>query len=147
MDKIGITRKDKDLEKWDVLIKSEHELNELIRRMEPEAETTLLVGLMLDNETIPKVITILRYNHFREQRHLLLYNAIIQLWLGNHNVDMSSVMERLSEEGNIDLVGGPGCLAYLVSKTCPSPSRVILCAKLLKAETEYRENIKESCFI
>ena len=31
MDKIGITRKDKDLEKWDVLIKSEHELNELIR--------------------------------------------------------------------------------------------------------------------
>ena len=144
MDEVGITKRRKGMDQWDVLVTSNHDLNALIRSMIPNAEMSLLGSLMLFNCYIQDVVSLVRYNCFNEQRHLLIYKAITQLWLEDLPVDYKAVIKMLKLNGDLKHVGGSKFIAELTLHPCFSASLVLLCAKLLKAEAEERRRTEEN---
>lgn len=138
MDEVGITKIRNGMDQWDVLVTSNHDLNALIRSLIPNAELNLLGSLMLVNDFIQDVISLVRYNCFKDQRHLLIYKAITQLWLECLPVDCKAIIERLKLNGDLKHVGGADFVAELTLHRCFSASLVLLCAKLLNAEAEER---------
>jgi hypothetical protein len=142
MEELGIVHNDVGVDCWTSQINEQKDLNLLFRKMIPNAETYLLGGLLLNNDLIPFAISILRYNHFIESRHLLIYMAIIQLWLESRSIDVLSVSERLARDNVLDRVGGPGFVTTLAAQGSTSHSLIHLCAHLLKAEEHERNRIR-----
>lgn len=75
-------------------------------------------GELEERRSIPaikKVITFLKAEHFYDERHVAIYEAISQLDSENESTDARAVHHRLRKNGKIELIGGPVYLLQLTS--------------------------------
>lgn len=79
-----------------------------------QAEINLLGALLVDNDYIAPVCTILNEKDFYERRHAEIFKAIVQLYENNIPADLVTVTDRLQSNVMLDKVGGR---AYLVELT------------------------------
>ena len=100
-----------------------------IQPQAPEVEKAVLGALMIDKDASVEVCEILRAESFYEPRHQKIYAAIQQLTVDEKPVDLLTVTEQLSKNGDLDEVGGPGYIADLSSRVATS------------ANIEYHANI------
>ena len=100
-----------------------------IQPQAPEVEKAVLGALMIDKDAYVEVCEILRAESFYEPRHQKIYAAIQQLTVDEKPVDLLTVTEQLSKNGDLDEVGGPGYIADLSSRVATS------------ANIEYHANI------
>lgn len=99
---------------------SEHDVASL--RVPPhstEAETSVLGGLMLNNDALDRISDLLLENDFYRTEHRLIYGAIAALVNSNKPADVVSVFEHLQNAGKAEEAGG---IAYLHSLTQFVPS-------------------------
>lgn len=82
----------------------------------PEFEEAVLGAVMLERESLIKVIDKLRGFDFYEDRHRLIWEAIIVLFREDSPIDMRTVVNKLRTNGHLDLVGGAFYIAELTSK-------------------------------
>ena len=77
-----------------------------IQPQAPEVEKAVLGALMIDKDAYVEVCEILRAESFYEPRHQKIYAAIQQLTVDEKPVDLLTVTEQLSKNGDLDEVGG-----------------------------------------
>lgn len=69
---------------------------------------------MLDNETMWIYDSDkLGYKDFYQKEHGFIYEAIQQLWAARKTIDVVTVSDQLSKNGNLDVIGGTDYLYEL----------------------------------
>lgn len=82
-----------------------------------EAEAAALGSCILDNETIPCVLRVVKARDFYREAHRFIYQAIESLWEDGKPADAIMVREELRRLGQLDAAGGPEGLTALWDKT------------------------------
>jgi replicative DNA helicase len=79
-----------------------------------EAEMAVLGSMLIDRETIDKVLSIVNEEHFYKPEHKKIFKVICKLYEKNKPVDITTVASELKKEKIFEEVGGG---EYLVSLT------------------------------
>ncbi len=78
-----------------------------------EAEVAVLGAMMLNKQAISKATELLSPDSFYSQKHKLIYESIIALSEKNETVDIITLSEHLTKNGNLESIGGRGYLAKI----------------------------------
>ncbi|MBO4718730.1 MAG: replicative DNA helicase [Prevotella sp.] len=106
--------------------------------LQPQAldvEKAVLGALMIDKDAYAVVCETLYPESFYEPRNRMVYAAIRDLAIEEKPVDVLTVADRLSKDGNLDEVGGPAYIMELSSRVASS------------ANIEYHANIIAQKFL
>ncbi len=106
-----------------------------------DAEKSLLGGLMMDKDSIYKVIDFLQSKDFYDNGHQKIYEAMTDIVNQSGSVDILSVGNRLKEQKLLKKIGGNSYLTELVNSV-PTSSHVAECAKIVQKKRILREMIK-----
>ena len=85
-----------------------------------ELEKAVLGTLMTDKKAYALISDILCPESFYEHRHQLIYAAIIVLAVNQMPIDILTVKEQLSKQGELDKIGGTSYIIHLSSKVASS---------------------------
>jgi len=81
-----------------------------------EAERAVLGAILLDRESLPKAIELLRPADFYKEGHRKIFDATLALFERNEPVDLLTVSEELKRRATLEEVGGAAALASLVEE-------------------------------
>ncbi len=79
----------------------------------PEVEMAVLGAMLLDNNAIPKVIEVLKPEHFFDPRNKIIFSAVTALYEANEPLDTVSLYEELKKENKVEDAGGAAYLGKL----------------------------------
>jgi len=100
-------------------MRKEKTLVENLEKIPPqnlEAERSVLGAMLLEKETIPRVVQIIPdSNYFYLSTHKLIYEAILSLFESDKPVDLITLREKFHKQGKLDKVGGSSYIADLVN--------------------------------
>ena len=82
-----------------------------------EAERAVLGSLLIDQDAIIKVASFLRPQDFFRERHTWLYDAMLSLNERHEPLDYVTLVDELERREQLDDVGGPAYITYLVNST------------------------------
>ncbi len=108
-----------------------------------EGESSVLGGLLLDNEAWDRVGDLLQENDFYRLEHQLIFAAIGALANANKPADVITVFEHLQNQGKAEDVGG---LAYLnsLAQYVPSASNIRRYAEIVRDRAILRKLVTAS---
>lgn len=108
-----------------------------------EAESSVLGGLLLDNNAWDRVGDLLSDTHFYRHDHQLIYASIAKLINANKPADIITVYEQLQSTGKGDEVGG---LVYLnaLAQYVPSASNIRRYAEIVRDRSILRKLVSAS---
>lgn len=96
-----------------------------------EAEQSILGALLIDKDSVIKIVQILRTEHFYRSNHQAIFSAILSLYERREPADVVTVADELRELKLLDKAGGEGYLADLVNLV-PTVANVEAYAKIVK---------------
>lgn len=99
-------------------------------RLPPQAielEVAVIGACMLERDVLPRIIHMAKPDIFYKEAHQKIFKAIIDLFEGNHPIDILTVTERLKFNGELELVGGPYYVTQLTSRIASSSNIVYHC--------------------
>ena len=79
-----------------------------------EIEEQILGAMLLEKDSIPKVIEVLEEEAFHSDRNRMVYQAIVALFERSEPADCITVAEELRRRGQLEKLGGE---SYLVDLT------------------------------
>jgi len=123
-----------------------HKEKELLAKLPPqnlEAEQSLLGCILIDKDAIIKVADMLRAEDFYQDKHRLIYEAIIDLYSKREPVDLLTLANRLQEKEQLEQVGGRSYLVSL-SNVVPTASHVTNYAEIVHKKSTLRQLIKSA---
>lgn len=108
-----------------------------------EGESSVLGGLLLDNNAWDRVGDILQDDDFYRYEHRLIYAAIGVLVNGSKPADVITVFEHMQSQGRAEEVGG---LAYLnsLAQYVPSASNIRRYAEIVRDRSILRKLVSAS---
>ena len=108
-----------------------------------EGESSVLGGLLLDNDAWDRVGDILVESDFYRYEHKLIYGAIGTLVNGSKPADVITVFEHLQSQGKAEEIGG---LAYLnsLAQYVPSASNIRRYAEIVRDRSILRKLVSAS---
>jgi replicative DNA helicase len=105
-----------------------------------EGERAILGGLLIDNDALPKVVSILSADDFYREPHRHVFNAVIRLFNHNEPIDWITLTAALKEAGQLETVGGPEFLTDLVDAV-PSAANILHYTEMVKEKAVLRQLI------
>jgi Replicative DNA helicase len=93
-----------------------------------EIERAVLGALMIDKDAYTVVCEMLYPESFYEPRNQKVYEAIRELEMKEQPVDVWTVTEQLSKQGDLEDVGGPAYITELSSRGASSAKCRISCS-------------------
>ncbi len=78
-----------------------------------EVEMSVLGAMMMDEESVPKAVEILKPDSFFDKKNRLIFEAIYTLYEANEPIDTVTVYEELKKSGKIEEAGGAAYLGKL----------------------------------
>ena len=81
-----------------------------------EAERAVLGAILLERESLPKAIELLKPADFYKEGHRKIFDATLALFERNEPVDLLTVSEELKRRAELEEVGGAAALASLVEE-------------------------------
>ncbi|RYF38594.1 MAG: replicative DNA helicase, partial [Comamonadaceae bacterium] len=108
-----------------------------------EAESSVLGGLLLDNNAWDRVGDLLVESHFYRHEHQMIYTAIGALVNASKPADVITVFEHLTNQGKAQEMGG---LAYLnnLAQYVPSASNIRRYAEIVRERAILRKLVTAS---
>lgn len=108
-----------------------------------EGESSVLGGLLLDNERWDRVGDLLNDSDFYRYEHRLIFSAIVALINAGKPADVITVFEYLQNQGRSDEIGG---LAYLnsLAQFVPSASNLHRYAEIVRERALLRKLVTAS---
>lgn len=85
----------------------------------PEAEASVLGGMLIDREAVPRVVEFVDDSMFYREAHRRLFRAMTRLFERGSVVDVITVAEELNRTGELENAGG---MEYLASLTDAVPT-------------------------
>lgn len=95
-----------------------------------EAEKSVLGALLIDKDSIVKVVEFLRSKHFYKPTHTHIYNAILNLYEKREPADLITVSEELKRSKLLEDAGGVSYLTELISYV-PTAANIESYAKII----------------
>jgi replicative DNA helicase len=108
-----------------------------------EAEQSLLGCLMLDKESIVKVVDFIKSEDFYKGAHQDIYQAMYELYEKSEPIDILSVSARLKEKGRLDDIGGSAYLTTLINSV-PTATHISNYGKIVRQKKILRDLISAS---
>ena len=108
-----------------------------------EAESSVLGGLLLDNNSWDKVADLLAEADFYRYEHRLVFASITSLVNANRPADVITVFEQMQSQGKADEIGG---LAYLnsLAQYVPSSANIRRYAEIVRERSILRKLVSVS---
>ena len=110
-----------------------------------EGERAVLCSLLIENDALPKVISILSHEDFYREAHQHIFSAIASLFDKSEPVDLVTLTSELNKSGMLDRIGGAAYLAELIDEVVSAANvehyagivhEKALLRKLISASTE-----------
>lgn len=95
-----------------------------------EAEISILGALLINKNTILKIADILSPPDFYEEKHRMIFEAILNLYEHRQPVDLVTLTNKLQEKGFLEKVGGASYLATLANSV-PTASHAVHYAEIV----------------
>ena len=102
-----------------------------------EAEEAVLGAILVNPETLAKVSDTLLPKSFYKPAHRYIYEAMLQLFNNNDNIDIVSVSDVLNYSGKLESVGGRAYINDLVENTITT-SNIAYYAKIIQEKAVKR---------
>ncbi|MBN1283250.1 MAG: replicative DNA helicase [Proteobacteria bacterium] len=106
-----------------------------------EAEISVLGGMLIDNESINRVVEILSADDFYREAHRRIYSAVISLYQRNEPADLVTITAELKSAGALDQVGGASYLSSLVDRV-PTAANAASYARIVRDKAILRQLIE-----
>jgi replicative DNA helicase len=103
-----------------------------------EVEEALLGSLLIDDESVIKIVDILKPDDFLKKENQLVYETILELFEKRMGIDLITVGNRLKEKKKLEEIGGQDYLVYLIHKA-PNIGNIYSYAKLIKTQKARRD--------
>ena len=104
----------------------------------PEAEVSVLGGVLLDNEALNRVLEVMTEGDFYREAHRKIFSAIISLYEKSEPVDLITLSEALKKREALEQVGGIEYLNSLVNSV-PTAANISYYAKIVKEKSILRK--------
>lgn len=111
-----------------------------------EAEMAVLGSILIDNDSLSKIIEILDTRCFYRTAHQKIYATALKLYEKDEPVDLVTLSEALKKEKILDEVGGPYYLTEL-AECVPSAANVEYHARIVLEKYLLRKMIEETSAI
>lgn len=108
-----------------------------------EAEMALLGSIIIEPESISKVIDYIWQKDFFNPKHAKIWRALCSLWNETTKIDLISLTERLEHYDDLTNIGGEGYLLE-ISNVVPTSSHIIKYAKIIKENSIKRQLISSA---
>ena len=95
------------------------------------AEQSLLGAIIINNDVLPEVLTILRPRDFYEPRHQIIFQAIVDLYDHHKPIDLLTLTSELKAQKKLTEVGKASYLAEL-SNFVPAASHAKAYAEIIE---------------
>ena len=105
-----------------------------------EAEISVLGGILIENESISKVIEILNHEDFYKEAHRKIYLSLIDQFEKNEPSDLITITNQLKNKNKLEEVGGITYLTSLVDNV-PTAANITYYAKIVKEKSILRKLI------
>ena len=115
-------------------------LEENLRKVPPqnlEAESSVLGGILLENEAINRVLEVLTSEDFYRESHCRIFLAMIELYNRKEPIDLITLSDFLKTTGDLEVVGGVAYLASLAS-AIPTTANIIYYARIVREKAQRR---------
>ena len=125
------------------MMEEETHSNKTGGRMMPHdevAEKSLLGAVIINNDILPEVLTIVRPRDFYEQRHQTIFQAIVDLYDQHKPVDLLTLSAELKSKKQLNAVGKASYLAEL-SNFVPAASHAKAYADIVERASVRRRLI------
>lgn len=106
-----------------------------------EAEQSVIGSLLIDHESVFKIIDEVRPEDFYREEHQYIMQAVFKLALSSRPVDIVSVSEELKTIQKLEFIGGITYLARLADSV-PNAANVSYYAKIVKTKSLMRMLIR-----
>jgi len=117
-----------------------------INRIPPqniEAEQSVLGSLLLDKDAVIKVADLITSDDFYDDKHKVVYNAILKLYDERSSIDILTVSSVLEEGHSLERIGGVSYLITLVNSV-PSAAHVVHYANIVRRKGTLRRLISSA---
>jgi replicative DNA helicase len=108
-----------------------------------EAEQCVLGSMLLDEDSIVEVFSVIKSEDYYRNEHRLIHDAINHVFSSGKTPDIITVSEHMKKEGNLEKVGGLDYLAKL-PEIPPSTSSAKHYAEIIEEKALLRRLIKGS---
>src|SRR3989475_2656111 len=118
-------------------------IDDNLRRVPPqnlEAESSVLAGILLENDAVNLVLELLRAEDFYRESHRKIFRAMIELSNRNEPVDVITLSECLTGRGELEAVGGSAYLASL-NDFVPTAANISYYARIVREKSILRHLI------
>jgi replicative DNA helicase len=122
------------------------DITDNLRKLPPqnlEAESSILGGILLENEAINAVIEAVTPDDLYRESHRKIFRAMIDLWELNEPVDLITLSDQLKANGELDAVGGSAYLAELANGV-PTAANVGYYARIVREKSILRRLVQAS---
>lgn len=106
-----------------------------------EAEASLIGSILLDGEAIGQIADTVKAGDFYEDRHRIIFEAIVSLYDSHRPIDLLTLSDALKKSKQLDKVGGSSYLAELTNQV-PTASNVEYYAEIVAEKAVRRRLIK-----
>ena len=80
-----------------------------------EAEGAVIASLLIDSDSILKVVSFLKVEDFSSEINQLVYQSCLSLYQRNEAINQITVAHELMRVGKLDQIGGAAYLSHLIS--------------------------------
>ncbi len=108
-----------------------------------EAEQSVLGAMLISEEAIGSAVEILDNSAFYEDPHRRIFQAVIELYNNQKNVDLITLSDQLKSQGVLEQIGGVAYLTRLVDMV-PTAANVEYYANIVKEKSIQRQLIRNA---
>jgi replicative DNA helicase len=108
-----------------------------------EAERAVLGAILLERESLPRAIELLKPSDFYKEGHRKIFDTMLGLFERNEPVDLLTLSEELKRQNNLEAVGGPAALAALVEEAATS-AHLVAYGSIVREKALLRDLIRVS---
>jgi replicative DNA helicase len=108
-----------------------------------EAEQSVLGAILIENESLNKVLEILTADDFYREAHRKIFNALINLSERDEPADLITVKNELQKTNQLDSIGGASYITSLMDSV-PTAANIEYYAKIVKEKAILRNLIQTS---
>lgn len=112
----------------------------------PEVEAAVLGAILIDKDSIAKVLNIITKDSFYVPAHQMIFEAMVSLFESNEPIDTVSVYEELKKRNQIDAIGGAAYLSQL-AQNVSSPAMIEFHSKIIVEKQILRSLIESASLI
>lgn len=119
-------------------------LEDNLRKIPPqnlEAESSVLGGILLENEAINLVLELLRPDDFYRESHRKIFRAMIELSDRTDPIDLITLSEFMKSRNDLEAVGGTAYLASLADFV-PTAANISYYARIVREKSILRSLIR-----